>query len=260
MPLNLVKRFFEVKNEEGLGSALQSTRSFILSRPRRLFLRGYYPLNQKVFHRRYGYPTNVMEQDWDNLLILDACRYDLFSQYNSIEGELDSIVSVSSTSKEFMWNTFSGKTYHDTVCVSANAYSHDLEDGIFYKFVSTYSKKYRDVRDGRLYQNYAPETVCDKALETYEKHPDKRLIVHFMQPHAPYFGKKAEKLRSRVRSDHDVGFSAWNLDSETSNNTDDIVYLMDAAKKGYITAEELKEVYEPVQEISAENSHDVDLI
>lgn len=70
----------------------------------------------------YEEPTNVMEEDWDNLIILDACRYDSFVDMNNISGQLDSIISVSSTSPEFMEKTFKEREFHDTVCVSANGF------------------------------------------------------------------------------------------------------------------------------------------
>ena len=30
--------------------------------------------------------VHIMREDWDNLIILDACRYDMFEKVNSIKG------------------------------------------------------------------------------------------------------------------------------------------------------------------------------
>ena len=196
-----------------------------------------------VFCHRYGQPTDVMVQDWDNLLILDACRYDLFRDYNTIAGELESIVSVASTSLEFMEKTFDGRTFHDTVYVSANGYSHQLADDIFHEFISTYPYSQRGLLNRALYENYHPQTVRKHAEDAFNNHPDKRLIVHFMQPHGPYFGPMANKLRARLKSDHGIELSAWVTDTEVADRSDGPVYLMDAAEMGLITSEELRDVY-----------------
>lgn len=200
-------------------------------------------ITKPIFCRKHGYPTNVMREDWDNLIILDACRYDLFSEYNDIDGELDSIVSVASTSEEFMQNTFNEDEFHDTVYVSANGFSHRIENGTFHKFVSTYPQSQRDVLNNDLYQNYTPKQVNEKAIETYMQHQDKRLVVHFMQPHGPYFGSKAAQLRERLKSEHDIEFSAWIQNTNISSRSDGFVYLLDAAEKGYLTSQEIREVY-----------------
>ncbi|QSX00164.1 hypothetical protein [Haloterrigena alkaliphila] len=203
----------------------------------------YGDVQKHAFYRKYGRPTDIMEADWDNLLILDACRFDYLAKHNSIAGELDSAVSVASTSNEFVEKTFAGKTFHDTVYVSANGFSHHLEDGTFHEFVSTYPESQRDTLDSELYRNYRPEIVRENALEAHERHPDKRLLVHFMQPHGPYFGPKAEALRERLRTNHGLRFSAWSDDTTVTSRSDGMVYLMDAAEAGYVSPSELQEVY-----------------
>lgn len=44
----------------------------------------------KAYHDRFAQRegTFVMEADWDNLLILDGCRYDVFAERNDIDGDL----------------------------------------------------------------------------------------------------------------------------------------------------------------------------
>lgn len=203
----------------------------------------YGSVSKHVFYRKHGSPTDIMEEDWDNLLILDACRFDYLAEYNSIAGELDSVVSVASTSNEFMEKTFAGNTFHDTVYVSANGFSHQLPEGTFHEFVSTYPESQRDVLDNELYRNYRPGIVRETAVEAHERHRDKRLLVHFMQPHGPYFGPKAEALRERLRTDHGIEFSAWASDTNVTSRSDGMVYLMDAAERGYVSPSELQEVY-----------------
>ncbi|MDL0143566.1 hypothetical protein PNP83_00890, partial [Halobacterium salinarum] len=64
-----------------------------------------YKANNIYFSSKYGEGAKVVEKDWDNLIILDACRYDYFKNANStniIEGELGKSVSRGSHSREFM--------------------------------------------------------------------------------------------------------------------------------------------------------------
>lgn len=57
-----------------------------------------------------------MDADWDNLLILDSCRYDLFSEVaveDGLKGELTTFRSRGSSSSEFLKENFAGRTYDD---------------------------------------------------------------------------------------------------------------------------------------------------
>ncbi|WP_157744150.1 hypothetical protein [Halopenitus persicus] len=149
---------------------------------------------------QFGDPIEVMEEDWDTLVILDACRYDTFSEYNQFEGDLQQVVSQGSQSEEWMRSNFAGREFHDTVYVSSNVYSNDIDDGTFYKIIKTYDT-YEKRMEGRM-----PNRVTDVALKAHEDYPNKRLIVHYMQPHVPYIGDLAAKLRNEVREQHGVKF------------------------------------------------------
>ena len=52
---------------------------------------------------------NIFHEDWDNLIILDACRYDYFKQLNDMDGELEYRISRGSQSREFMRGNFQGQ-------------------------------------------------------------------------------------------------------------------------------------------------------
>lgn len=147
-------------------------------------------LNNLLFSLRHGRGTRVMAEDWDNLLILDACRYDMFSNRIDIDGELESRISLGSTSEEFMEKNFDEKQFHDTVYVNANPFIPrlNLDDGTFHAVVNCLNDW-----DTEL-QTVRPETVAGRAREASEQYPNKRLIVHFMQPHAPFIGERGRKM------------------------------------------------------------------
>lgn len=145
------------------------------------------------FHPQYpGYDeaVHVMEEDWDTLVILDACRADFFRDVADV-GRFDDYetrVSLGSHSSEFTRRNFQGEEFGDTVYVSANPHT-SLEAGdAFHHVVELWEDEFDDVAGVVL-----PDAVRDAAIEAHEAFEDKRLIVHFMQPHGPFVGSDIEK-------------------------------------------------------------------
>jgi len=136
-------------------------------------------------------PTDVLDEEWDDLLVLDGCRLDTFAECNAIDGDLQSRVSRGSQSWEFLRENFAGERAHDTVYVTANPFASRLDDGVFHAVVDLL-----DEWDDRL-QTVRPETVAEAALDAHRRFPDKRLIVHFMQPHYPFIGERGRELDVR---------------------------------------------------------------
>jgi hypothetical protein len=42
-----------------------------------------------------------------------------------------------------------------------------------------------------------PETVVEAAVDAHERFPNKRLIVHFMQPHFPFIGETGRQISAK---------------------------------------------------------------
>ena len=67
----------------------------------------------------------IMNEEWDYLIILDACRYDYFEKYNNIlKGDLKKKISAASCTYEWLEKNFVGKKFPDTVYVTANPRIH----------------------------------------------------------------------------------------------------------------------------------------
>ena len=47
-----------------------------------------------------------MKEDWDNLIVLDACRYDMFKEINTIKGNLERGISRGSATSQFLIENF----------------------------------------------------------------------------------------------------------------------------------------------------------
>ncbi len=131
--------------------------------------------------------VDVLREEWDNLLILDACRYDMFEQTHSLPGTLEQRESKGSHTSEFLEANFAGRTLHDTVYVTASP--------MYYRNRDTLDTEFHDVinvwQEGGWHEEYRtvlPETVVESAIEASEEYPQKRLIVHFLQPHYPFLG------------------------------------------------------------------------
>lgn len=152
-------------------------------------------LSYHLFSATHGRGISVTEHDWDTLVILDACRYDYFAdriEQTDIDGALSAVISRGPESWIFMKENFVGKELHDTVYVSANPHANELSDETFFRIEPLLDSWDPDV------ETVLPADVVDAAVEMHERHPDKRLIVHFMQPHIPYIGATAERIRREV--------------------------------------------------------------
>jgi len=167
-------------------------------------------------------PVPVMDEDWDNLVILDACRFDMFEEvYRSYleDGTLESRVSVGSTTPEFVEGNFSDEQFHETVYVTANPiYRHDQRYGTdhrcdFYEIVDVWLDDWNEEL-----KTVHPADVTQRAIEAHDDFPNKRLIVHYMKPHFPFIGEFGQTI------DHggiDVGRSVA-LGNDTSREEETI--------------------------------------
>jgi hypothetical protein len=62
---------------------------------------------------------SIFEREWDNLIILDACRYDMFK--NKFP-ETEERISLGSATPEFISKTFSNGNYEDVVYIAGNPF------------------------------------------------------------------------------------------------------------------------------------------
>lgn len=141
---------------------------------------------------------DILSADWDNLIILDACRFDTFKQVASdLPGELKKVESKASATSEFLRSNFSDEELYDTVYVTANPQLYRIENGIydtepinvtFHDQVDVWQNQWHDE-----HRTVMPKVVTEAALEAAERYRNKRLIIHYIQPHAPYVGETGIK-------------------------------------------------------------------
>lgn len=156
----------------------------------RIFLRA---VNRFYFNRfsRWDYNengTSIFDEDWDNLIILDACRYDIFADLHSLSGKLKRMESQASDTVKFLKSNFSDKTLHDTVYVTGNAQLAKFKQEINVSFHAE-DHVWSDHWDNEE-KTVLPEVMTDRAIEIASLFPNKRLIIHYMQPHYPFIGSE----------------------------------------------------------------------
>lgn len=147
-------------------------------------------LTKFMFDLEHDGGIYVMEEDWDNLILLDACRDDYFQESTSFDGEYTSKVSRAHESWGFMQENFVDEALHDTVYVTANPYSERLNQDTFYKVETVLDRWNSDTG------TVLPEDVTEVALNAHDRYPNKRLIIHYTQPHTPHLGETAQKYDS----------------------------------------------------------------
>ena len=166
----------------------------------------------RLYHRRgYSQECNsdgvqVFDCDWDNMIILDACRYDMFERRNSIDGRLESRISAGSSTVEFLHANVKGRDLSDTVYVTANPQLYRNQDDInprFHDVIQVWQDSGWDEEE----RTVLPETTTKYAREAAEKYPDKRLLIHYIQPHYPFISA-------------DTDFDKQNLHDTTNDNPD----------------------------------------
>lgn len=190
-------------------------------------------VNNWRFVRSYGEGRDFMCKDWDNLIILDACRYDYFEEFNPMDGYLSSIVSKGAHSWEFMEGNFVGRKFHDTVYVTANPHVVKLPDDTFHHVITLFDEW--DDNPGTV----LPESVYTAALEAHKNFPDKKLIVHFMQPHGPHLGQTAEEYRDRL------DLRGWNPPEENQPG----LRWDHAATEGHVSRQDIRDAYSETLEL-----------
>jgi hypothetical protein len=180
---------------EGLSSRIAVVSSLgrkgkrALEDPKRAWEHLLRDVSQRV-EPRFNYGIAYLERDWDHLVILDACRYDLFTEFAPRHPVFESFTDVtpvcSNASSTPMWLT---RNFGDSEAsrlerlnyISATPWITDID-----------TTKLADVRNTWEYSQDPeahvprPEAVTDAAIESYRNDPSRDSVIHYVQPHAPF--------------------------------------------------------------------------
>lgn len=164
--------------------------------PKISYIRGTYRLKSILEKMgRLGIPKvneddieSIGDKKWGNLIILDAARHDTYQEM--INQNADSRITAESCSKGFIRENFSEGNWSDTVVVTANPYyskqefkkltgkpPHKVFETVFQLWETDWDEEHGTVM---------PEKVVETTKTANKLFPDKRKIIHFMQPHHPF--------------------------------------------------------------------------
>lgn len=185
----------------------------------------------------------LRDQEAYLLVVLDACRYDVFAEvapeYLSF-ADLEPVRSEGRNTFEYVSRCWDG-TFDDVEYLSAappvssddrETYKQDTLNDLYGGFVpSEHISSIRDIWRESWNESIGitpPEPVTEAALETEAD----RLVVHYFQPHTPYIGRRSllghtSGEDARPREGEPVDVPVWNR-----------------IKSGDVTRAELGAVYE----------------
>lgn len=174
--------------------------------------------------RRVNYGTNVFEESWDVLVILDACRWDLMREVVSNYDFIDETTtySVASSSEEWMEKTFRKVDTSNVGYVTANPFSRQMLDPNDFLLLDEVWEYAVDDETRTI----PADAVTDRTIRAHRELNSDCLVAHYMQPHYPFVPNPMDEglpLEDFGGSDHE---DVW-----------------DKLRRGKVTREEVWENY-----------------
>lgn len=179
---------------------------------------------------------SIWAREWDVLIVLDACRTDLWRdvapEYDLPEG--DTAWSNASCSIDWYRRNFTQmpeRVADEQVgVVTANPFadhgaehakSADLRDVPLAHFRPLYETEWGQVETDPPIETVPPERVTDHAIDAWRRRDElgiDRLVVHYMQPHEPFIERPEWSyqdpddnpvLKNLVTDGYEAGTSPW---------------------------------------------------
>jgi hypothetical protein len=104
-----------------------------------------------------------------------------------LEGDLEFRISRGSHTKQFLIENFKDSIRDDIIYITANPHVDILLNRNFYKIISVWKDGWSD-----KFHTVLPNVMYEYSVETIKKYPNKKMIIHFMQPHYPYIDENQE--------------------------------------------------------------------
>ncbi|WP_053947424.1 sulfatase-like hydrolase/transferase [Halolamina sediminis] len=128
---------------------------------------------------------SIFDREWDILVILDACRRDLIE---SVEDDYDFLTenkpfrSMGSMSREWMQKNFTeaySEELRRTAYISGNIFTEDYAEPNQFDYLD---EVWKYAWEGGTVPARA---ITDRGIAVYRNEDPDRMILHYMQPHAP---------------------------------------------------------------------------
>ncbi len=144
---------------------------------------------------------NINDENWDYLIVLDACRYDTFEKIypDHLQGKLERRESPGSSTTDWLEKSFPGS--YDYLYISGNPFVNskgyslsEVSTGYYSGWMAT--EHFVEVVDAwkldwdNRYETVMPEDMTKRALKYAGD--ERNTIIHYMQPHRPYITGEVE--------------------------------------------------------------------
>lgn len=133
-------------------------------------------------------PVNFFDKEWDVLIVLDACRLDLMQEvapeYTYVSS-ISSVTSVGSATHQWMPETIDNTpigVLKGTAFITGNPFSDKFLNDDQFAVLDEVWRYAWDEDAGTV----LPRPVTDRAISVGREVEPERLVVHYMQPHAPF--------------------------------------------------------------------------
>ncbi|MGQ4891986.1 MAG: hypothetical protein ACP6IP_05805 [Candidatus Njordarchaeia archaeon] len=187
----------------------------------------------------------VLDEGWDYLIIIDACRFDAFLEAykkRKMRGKLEYRVSRGASTVEFLKENFSrDKFYRDIVYVTANPFVNKLFRKNFYKIIPVWKTDWCEKKSTVL-----ASSVYKHAVFAAHKYRGKKLIIHFMQPHFPYVNYDVKDESMKQLREHILNNKAGDIWIKIDDCRNKIRPLLKVFHQGFfleLSPKELKKYY-----------------
>jgi len=155
----------------------------------------------------------VVNEDWKYLIVLDACRYDYFERIypEFFKGSLRRVRSVGTYTAEWLRNSFPDY-YEDVVYIAANPHVNSKKSVKRFTASNHFAEIY-DLWDygwSPKYRTVHPKDANNEMLKVSRENPEKRIIIHYNQPHEPYLNIEVSRRYASPR-ERRLARSFWRI-------------------------------------------------
>lgn len=188
---------------------------------RNLRYRGLGAFNEFASMLRYSVQSTtdadpVIDADWDVLVVLDACRADLFDEvtdggtYDFLPANSGTRTSPASSSEAWLRTVF-GDADDAALCdlayVTGNPFSASKIEAERFHSVEAVWRYAWDDDLGTI----PPRPITDAAIRTWRESDADRMVVHYMQPHFPSIPAAGGRADEGIELDRfgETSLSVW---------------------------------------------------
>jgi len=137
----------------------------------------------------------------------------MFEEVNRIEGKFAMKESKASSTTEWLRANVSGRDLRDTVYVTANPQlerNREKWEVDFHEVINVWLDEGWNEDTGTV----LADTMTEAAITAHEQYPQKRLVVHYMQPHYPFVPSDTDFDKDHLASiengkDDATGENVW---------------------------------------------------